>query len=75
MTRAGAIAGMLAGGIVDIVWYLNAGGIFDIYEIIPGFIAGVVAIVVVSLCTKVPQEILDEFDKVKHADFSQGAVN
>ena len=42
---------------------------------IPGFIAGVVAIVVVSLCTKVPQEILDEFDKVKHADFSQGAVN
>ena len=64
---------MLAGGIVDIVWYLNSGGIFDIYEIIPGFIAGILAIVIVSLCTKVPQEILDEFDSVKHADFSQSA--
>ena len=65
MTRAGAILGMLTGGIVDLVWYNMSGGIFDIYEIIPGFICSSVVIVVVSLVTKVEKEITDEFDSVK----------
>ena len=65
MSRQGAIFGMMAGGIVDVFWYLNSGGIFDVYEIIPGFIAGLMVSIVVSLFTKVEQEILDEFDKVR----------
>ena len=36
-----------------------------IYEIIPGFIASCVAIVVVSLCTKNPEGIEEQFDTVK----------
>lgn len=66
MTLPGAIAGMVVGGVVDIFWFLNSGGIFDIYEIIPGFIASVIAIIVVSLFTKVSGEITKEFDSVKN---------
>lgn len=65
MTLPGAIAGMIAGGAVDIFWFLKSGGIFDIYEIIPGFAASVIVIIVVSLLTSVSKEITDEFDTVK----------
>lgn len=42
------------------------GGVFAIYELLPAFIVGIVAIVLVSLLTKEPnQEILDEFEKAK----------
>ena len=33
MTAPAAIAGVLTGGIVDIVWYFLQGGIFDVYEL------------------------------------------
>ncbi len=64
MTLPAAIAGMVTGGIVDIFWYTQSGGIFDIYEIIPGFISASVVILVVSAFTKVPKEIEEEFEKV-----------
>jgi sodium/proline symporter len=67
MTLPGAIAGMVTGGVVDIIWFLKSGGIFDIYEIIPGFGASCLAILLVSMMTKVPEEITREFDSVKNA--------
>jgi sodium/proline symporter len=67
MTRPGAIAGMLAGGLTDIFWFYNSGGIFDIYEIIPGFLAGSLVIIGVSLLTKPDPEMVEEFDRVKTA--------
>lgn len=69
MTLQGAAAGMITGGVVDIGWYFMEGGIFDIYEIIPGFIAASVAIVAVSLCTKEDEEVAEEFDRVKETKF------
>lgn len=69
MTRQGAICGMIAGGGADLFWYYmkQAGfeGIFSIYEIIPGFIISSAVIIVVSLMTSVPEEITEEFDRVK----------
>lgn len=47
-TRTGAIAGMIAGSVTVIVYKQLHGGIFDLYEILPGFIAGWVATVVFS---------------------------
>ena len=66
-TLQGAIAGMVVGGVVDLFWYsMKAnGGIFSVYEIIPGFIASTAAIIIVSLCTQLPKEIADEFDESK----------
>ena len=42
------------------------GTIFDIYELLPAFVIGVVVIIVVSLLTKQPEdEISNTFDEVK----------
>ncbi len=70
-TRAGAIAGMITGGVSVFLWKLVlnpfVGGIFAIYELLPAFILSSIAIVVVSLLTKEPnEEILAEFEKAKH---------
>ncbi len=59
----GAVAGILVGAAVDILWLAFLKGL-GVYEIIPGFIAGLIAAVVVSLCTKAPgKEVEDLFDK------------
>ncbi|MCY6369976.1 sodium/proline symporter PutP [Clostridium ganghwense] len=65
MNKSGALAGMITGGITVIVWKSLSGGIFDLYEIVPGFICSVIVIVIVSLLTKEPsEEIKQEFDMV-----------
>ena len=76
MTRNGALAGMIVGALTVVIWadllevWFNITAdthpIFGLYEIVPGFILGWIAIMVVSLLGKEPsQEILDEFDSVK----------
>lgn len=71
--RTGAIAGMLAGGIMVFVWkYLISplGGIWNIYELLPAFLTACVVIIIVSLLTKAPsKEITDEFDEVAAMKF------
>lgn len=68
MTLAGAIAGMIVGGVTDLLWYNLSGGVFDIYEIIPGFLFSSLAIIVFSLLTKPSEEIVEEFESVKDAE-------
>lgn len=52
MTRAGAIAGMLSGFLVTIFWVLFAKEkTYDLYEMVPAFFTGIVAIVLVSKLT------------------------
>jgi sodium/proline symporter len=57
MTRNGALAGIITGGLTVVVWKPLHGGIFDIYEIVPGFILSLIAIVVFSLAGK-PLDII-----------------
>ncbi|EIX1534480.1 sodium/proline symporter PutP [Cronobacter sakazakii] len=52
MTRNGALAGMIIGAVMVIVWKQFAW--FNLYEIIPGFIFASLGIVVVSLMGKAP---------------------
>lgn len=67
--RWGALAGMITGGVMVFVWkYLvrPLGGLWDVYELLPAFLAASLMIVVVSLLTPAPsKEITDEFDAVK----------
>lgn len=64
MTRNGALVGMLAGGITVLIWKQVTGGIFDLYEIVPGFFLSALTIVVVSLWDSHPsRDILQEFDQ------------
>jgi sodium/proline symporter len=64
----GALAGMICGGAMVFIWkYLvrPLGGAWNIYELLPAFIAACIAIVVVSLLTKAPEKsVTDAFDKV-----------
>ena len=68
-TRAGAIAGMVAGGAMVFFWrgvLKPMGGVWGIYELLPAFLFSALVIVVVSLLTRKPSADMDsEFDRVK----------
>ena len=65
MTRSGALAGMVAGAVTVVVWAQAKASLWDIYEILPGFVAALAAIVIVSLLDKQPAaEIRAEFADV-----------
>ncbi len=65
----GAIAGIAVGSIVDICWIIFCSST-GIYELFPGFVCGLIAAVIVTLCTKKPTADVEElFDKaVKYED-------
>ncbi|MBR3181643.1 MAG: sodium/proline symporter [Eggerthellaceae bacterium] len=73
--KAGAIAGMVAGAVMVLVWHnliKPMGGVFGIYELLPAFLCSCLAIVVVSLLTKAPdQSVLDEFDHYMDDDTTE----
>jgi sodium/proline symporter len=52
MNRAGAIAGILVGGLTVILWKQGSGPIFQLYELVPGFLLGLLAIWGVSFATR-----------------------
>ena len=70
-TYKGAVAGIIVGAVVDMVWlWLPVMGgatlttITGIYEIIPGFILGAIAAIVVTLIDKKPsEEVLAIYEK------------
>ena len=68
-TRAGAIAGMVAGGAMVFFWrgvLKPMGGVWGIYELLPAFLFSALVIVVVSLLTRKPSADMDsEFDRIK----------
>ncbi len=67
-TAVGAIAGLVCGGVTDVVWhYLPASinPIFGLYEIVPAFIVCLVVTVIISLCTKQNEEVAAKFEEYK----------
>jgi len=65
MTRNGALAGLVMGGVTVVLWKQLSGGIFDLYEIVPAMIVSFIAIYVVSKLGEAPsKEITDEFELV-----------
>ena len=51
LTFGGAVAGIAAGAVVDVLWLVLASST-GIYEIVPGFIAGLIAAVIASKLSK-----------------------
>lgn len=65
MTRNGALAGMVTGAVTVIVWKNIHGGIFDMYEILPGFIICTFSVILGSLLDKNPSDGMNEtFDSI-----------
>lgn len=65
-TAKGAIAGLICGGVTDVVWHYLEGGIFNVYEIIPAFLVCLLVTIVVSLLDKNKDpEMLAQFEAYK----------
>jgi len=66
MTRNGAIAGIIGGGLTVLVWTPLNGGLFDLYEIVPGFLISTVLIMLFSFLDRPPEgKILEQFSSAK----------
>ena len=64
-TAPGAIAGLICGGVTDVVWYYVFKPQTGLYEIVPAFIVCLVVTVIVSLLTKPDAEVQAKFDAYK----------
>lgn len=68
MTRNGALSGIISGAITVILWKQLQGGVFDMYEILPGFVISSCCIITASLLDKRPEKAIEtEFEKAKKA--------
>ncbi len=66
MTALSAVVGMVIGAVTVVVWSNISGGIFELYEIVPGFLFASVAIVAISVFK--PEQnasTLTQYDDVK----------
>ncbi len=70
ITYKGAIAGVVTGAVVDVAWLMFLSSSTGIYELLPGFVAGLIACVVATLIDKAPsKEVTDIYDAAVAADF------
>jgi sodium/proline symporter len=69
MTGLGALAGILVGGLTVLGWRQLQGGLFDLYEILPGILLATLAIVLVSRVTqgKTQEARIKRFTKIEAA--------
>ena len=64
-TRNGCLAVMVVGAGTVVVWFQLQGGLFDVYEILPGFLACGLTVILVSLLGEKPEAaVTREFDQV-----------
>jgi len=65
-SRAGALAGMVGGFLSTVVWVLFfKEQFYDLYEMIPGFLVGLILTVGVSLATKPPEGAAEELQQIR----------
>lgn len=64
ITKHGAIAGMIGGAITVIVWKQLKGGIFELYEMLPGFIIATICVLLFSRKQQVSDSMRSKFEEV-----------
>lgn len=64
ITKEGAIAGMVSGSLTVIIWKQLEGGIFELYELLPGFVIAAICTVVFSKKNNVTDETASKFEQV-----------
>jgi len=70
ITRNGAIAGMIAGSLTVIIYKQLEGGIFDIYELLPGFIIAWISTLIFSRVGVAPTDKDQEIFREVHQQLS-----
>jgi sodium/proline symporter len=69
MTAKAAIAGMTLGALTVVVWANLQGGLFDVYEMLPGFLLSSLAIILVTrLAPQQDQQVVQAFQQVRAID-------
>ncbi len=69
MTRGGALAGIVVGAVTVLVW--KQGGWLGLYEIVPGFILGWLAVVVTSLLDTPPSHSMRKAHTAVQQEFAR----
>ena len=66
MTAISAVIGMVVGAVTVVVWSNLSGGLFELYEIVPGFLFASLSIVFVNLFKLEQNEsTLSQYDDVQ----------
>ena len=66
-TRAGAVAGMVGGFLTSVVWVLVfKEHTYELYEMIPGFAVAFALTIGVSLATRPPEGVDEDFRAIRH---------
>ena len=55
-TYKGAVAGVISGALVDVLWLIFLSGSTGLYELVPGFLVSMAVSVIVTLLDKQPSE-------------------
>ena len=76
LTYWGAFAGIIAGFAADIIWYIFFFKSTNIYEIVPGFIAGFIVLFIVSKLTQAPEaQVIADFEAARKPIDNEAAEN
>jgi sodium/proline symporter len=73
-STAGAVAGMCAGAVVVVGWRQLHGGLFDLYEMVPGVLAATSVIALVSLLRPPGPEAVSRYDSYRQ-DYNKTCRN
>ena len=66
VTKYGAISGMIVGALTVIVWKQLEGGVFDLFELLPGFVFSWIAVLVFSrFGSKNSDSVVQKFNEVQ----------
>ncbi len=66
MTALSAVVGMVVGAVTVVVWSNLSGGLFDLYEIVPGFaLASLLIVLISALKPASNEESLQRFEEVE----------
>jgi sodium/proline symporter len=68
ISAAGALAGMITGAATVLIWKQLEGGVFDLYEILPGFVFAFIAIAIFSKLFPAKKELKQKFTRIKISD-------
>jgi len=61
MSRVAAIGGMVVGGVTVVIWKNIGGGIFDLYELVPGFVCSLAAIIGLTYVKPADDALVEQF--------------
>jgi sodium/proline symporter len=66
ISAVGALAGMITGALTVLIWKQIEGGIFELYELLPGFIFSLIMILIFSKIYPAKREVVDNYKNIRN---------